>query len=271
MDERNLKDLFHRVKQVLPETQGLVTFPPETLVVEALEVMRERNLSQVPVMQGNEVLGVFSYRSLAEGITRLPKSERNPLPLQVEEFLEDLRYAQITDELTLLLDEFDVKDGVLVGSENRLQGIVTTIDALRYFYAVASPYVMLREIELAIRELIRASVEGIELRPFIDKCLKEHYERLGRSVPTCLEELSTNDYVMLLRFKATWEKFKDAFGGNPNLVYAKLKPLPELRNIVFHFKREISVEEYDSLRDVRDWLLKRIRRLEAKRSIGRNG
>jgi len=265
MKERTLKDIFHRVKQVLPESQKLVTFPPDKSVAEALEEMRAGNFSQVPVVEGNEVLGVFSYRSFAEGVIRLPSSERDPLSLPVEEFLEDLKYAQITDELTMLLDEFDLKDGVLVGSENRLQGIVTTIDTLRYFYGVASPYVLLREIELAIRELIRASVDEDELKDCINKSLKKHYEELGRLVPTSLEELSTNDYVMILRFGGTWDKFKTTFGGTNNLVYTKLKPLPELRNVVFHFKREITIEEYDSLRDVRDWLLKRIRKLEASR------
>jgi len=271
MKERTLKDLFHRVKQVLPEAQDLVVFPPEKPVVEALAEMRKGNFSQIPVVEGKEVLGVFSHRSFAEGVTKLPKDERNPLSLPVEVFLEDLKYARITDELAALLDEFDVKEAVLVGSETQLQGIITTIDALRYFYGVASPYVMLREIELATRELIRVSVDERELKDCIDKCLKKHYEDSGRSVPKCLEELSTNDYVMLLRFRGNWEKFKPAFGGNPNIVYAKLRPLPELRNVVFHFKREITIEEYDSLRDVRDWLLKRIRKVEASRKTDQNG
>jgi len=271
MKERTLKDLFHRVKQVLPETQELLTFNPEKPVAEALAEMRKGNFSQVPVVEGNEVLGVFSYRSFAEEVTKLPKKERDLLSLPVEVFLEDLKYKQITDELAALLDEFDIKDAVLVGSENRLQGIVTTIDVLRYFYGVASPYVMLREIELATRELIRSYVNEHELKECIDKCLQNKYEQIGRSVPTCLEELSTNDYATLIRFKDNWEKFKRAFGGNRNIVNAKLGQVPILRNVVFHFKREITIEEYDYLRDVRDWLLKRIRKVEASRKIDQNG
>jgi CBS domain-containing protein len=263
MAERSLRDLFHLIKQVLPEEQEVVTCSPDTPVAQVLQIMREGNFSAIPVVAGNEILGAFSYRSFAEGLVRLTKKEREPLVLPVEEFLEDLQFAQITDELTVLLDEFDLKDTVLVGSENRLQGIITTIDALRYFYRVASPYVLLREIELALRELIRASATEQELGECIEKTLKNKYEENNQTPPTSLQELTFNDYVMLLRHQATWAKFKPAMGGTSHTVYAKLQPLPGLRNDVFHFRRELTAEEYDILRDRRDWLLKRIRVLEA--------
>ena len=71
MKERSLKDLFHRVIQVLPDSQELIVFHPETTVDEVLDLMREKNINQVPVVAGHEVLGVFSYRSFAEGIKNL--------------------------------------------------------------------------------------------------------------------------------------------------------------------------------------------------------
>ncbi len=270
MRERSLRDLFHLIRNVLPDEQEPLHFCPDKPVSEALSEMWEKNFSQVPVVAGREVLGVFSYRSFASGIVKLPESEKKPLALPVEEFLEDLKFAQITDDLAVLIDELDIKDAILVGLSDRLQGIVTTVDALKYFYRVASPYIMLYEIELAIRELIRDSVSNDELEVCIEKSLKSHYEKSGIKLPACLEEMTLNDYIMLIRFKGTWEKFKASFGGNGNLVYTKLKHLPTLRNVVFHFKREITVEEYDSLRYVRDWLLKRIRRIEGNKDINQN-
>lgn len=264
MKEYSLRDLFHSVKQILPEQQDLVVFHSEKPVVEALALMRERNFSQVPVVEGNTVLGVFSYRSFAEGVARLLKIVRNPLALPVEEFTEDLKFAQITDELDMLLDEFDLKDAMLVGSKDRLQGIVTAIDALRYFYEVSSEFVMLREIELAIRELIRVSVDEIGLKECIDKSLKKQKENSKQKVPTCLEEMTLHEYVMILGCHDTWEKFSDAFGIDRRVVYTKLEKLPELRNVVFHFRRKISAQEYDTLRRARDWLLKRISKFEAR-------
>jgi len=271
MKERSLKDLFHRVKQILPEEQELIAVPPSMPVREALNIMNNHNISQIPIVAGNEVLGVFSYRSFSEGILQLGGKEQDSSGLPVEAFSEDLTYAQISDELVALLDEFDLRDAVLIGSESRLQGIVTTVDVLRYFYAVASPYVMLREIELSIRELMRASVSNEELTKCIGRCLSKHYEEKSLRVPDCLEEMCFGDYISILRFKEFWNKFKEAFGGVYSVVQTKLGRLPDLRNDVFHFRRELSAEEYDTLRDVRDWLLKRIRKLEASRKINKNG
>jgi len=271
MKGRSLKDLFHRVEQVLPDEQELITVSPKMCVRDALDIMTRYNLSQVPVVTGNEVLGVFSYRSFSRGILQIGNKEQDPAGLPVEAFAEDLKYAQITDELIGLLDEFDLRDAVLIGTESRLQGIVTTVDALRYFYRVARPYVILGEIELAIRELMWASVNSQELNECINRCIKGYYEEKSLKVPTCLEEMSFSDYISILRFKRYWDKFSDRFGGAYLVMQTKLRCLPELRNDVLHFRRELTTEEYDTLRDVRDWLLKRIRKLEASRKIVRNG
>lgn len=265
--ERSLKDLFHLIKDVLPEEQTLITFSPEKPVIEALNEMRRHNFSQVPVLKHNEVLGVFSYRSFAENVINLPENERRSLSVPVEEFLEDLKYAQIKDEVIAFLDEFELKDAILVGLENRLQGIITTIDVLRYFYKIASPYIVLREIELAIRELIRISVTESELEECINRSIKKHYEENDKPVPTCLEEMTLNDYVMLLRFKRTWERFSPTFGKSSSIVYAKLEPLPTLRNDIFHHRRELRIDELAFLMQVRDWLLKKVRKVEAQEVV----
>jgi CBS domain-containing protein len=263
MKEQSLKDLFHLIKQALPEPQELLTFTPEKPVATALALMHEHNFSQVPVVAGNEVLGIFSYKSFTERVTKLPQNTPNLLDLPVEEFLDDLRFARITDILTKIIDEFELKDAVLVGSEDRLQGIITTIDVLRYFYQVASPYIMLREIELAIRALMKALVSEEDLKDCIDKSLKRKYRELNQEVPESLEELTLNDCVMILRYGDTWEYFMPAFGKNRKLVYARIDQLPRLRNDVFHFKRNITVNEYDYLKDTRNWLLRRITKHEA--------
>jgi hypothetical protein len=270
MEERSLRDLFHMVKKALPEIQELVTLSADTEIEEALRIMREANISQIPVVAGDEVLGVFSYRSLAQGIPHLPKKEPFKLSLPVEAFLEDLRYVGLNDEIAELLDEFDVKDAVLVGTENNLQGILTTIDALQYFYSVASPYFILLEIELSIRELIRASTTAEILKQCINRSLKQYYYKIKRETPQVVEEMTFNDYVMLLRFQGNWKYFKYAWGGTYHIVAAKLKQLPNLRNDVFHFKRELTISEYDILRDRRNWLQKRIRKLDAERKANAN-
>lgn len=259
--ERSLSDLFHLAGRVLPEEQELLAVAPDTSVRDALEVMSSRSFNQLPVVVGRRVLGVFSYRSFAQGVRKLSPKELRPLELDVSEFLEELQFASLETQLTRLLGEFDLRDAVLVGADDRLQGVITTTDALNYFYRVASPYVLLREIELSIRELIRHSTNETTLRQCIDQSLHTSYVDPDKR-PRRVEELSFNDYVMLLRYKGTWSTFKRAFGGTPDIVYTKLHQLPNLRNDVFHFKRELSIEDYELLRDTRDWLLRCIRTVD---------
>lgn len=272
MKERSLKELFHLIKKALPEEpEPLLTLSPETFVSDALSQMSKRNFSQVPVVTGAQVLGVFSYRSFALGLLKLPEKSRNQvLSLSVDDFLEDLKYAQVYDELSSIIEELNIKDAVLVGLENRLQGVITTIDALRYFYRVASPYVMLLEVELAIRELIRECVSQNELNVCIERCLASYYAKAGSSAPNCLEEMTLHDYVTMVICKQNWDIFSRVFGGNRHIAQAKLEPMADLRNVVFHFKRGLTAEEYDLMRNTRDWLLKKVKKLDATRKSNGN-
>ena len=270
MEGRSLKDLFHSLGRILPEEQELITVDPSTPVKDAISIMKEHNFTQIPIVTGNQVLGVFSYRSFAEGITGLYTKERDICELPVEGFCEDLKFAMISDELGTLMDELELKDAVLLGSEGTLQGVVTTIDALRYLYKVAGAYVMLGEIELAIRELIRASMGDQEIKEAIDKCLRNHYEERSSPLPTSLEEMTLSDCIVILSFRGFWEKFKGSFGGIYSVVQAKFKPLPALSNGTFHFRKPLTVEDYNTLKDVRNWLLKRIQKLEAGRKIDKS-
>jgi predicted transcriptional regulator len=59
-------ELFHRINRIIPANQVVLTVPPSCRVREAVALMREHGYSQIPVVENNEVLGVFSYRSFAQ-------------------------------------------------------------------------------------------------------------------------------------------------------------------------------------------------------------
>ncbi|HAH46806.1 MAG TPA: hypothetical protein DCM07_18530, partial [Planctomycetaceae bacterium] len=52
-------ELFHRVNSVIPDSQKLVTVEPEMLITDALDLLEQHGYSQVPVVVGQEVLGLF--------------------------------------------------------------------------------------------------------------------------------------------------------------------------------------------------------------------
>ena len=62
-----------------------------------------------------------------------------------------------------------------------------------------------------------------------------------------------------------WDHFQSFMGGNRVRTRARLEQLGNLRNVVFHFKHKITVEEYETLAAGRDWMLLKARAAEARR------
>jgi predicted transcriptional regulator len=150
-----VSELFHRINRIIPEKQHLLVIAPDTSVRDAVSLMHKHGYSQVPVVAGGEVLGVFSYRSFSQNAAALrlhdwTQQKCAPGDLSVDEFLEPFEFARVTDEMRHVFDAMDRDNGVLIGSAEQLQGILTPMDFLRYLYKVASPFVMVSEIELAL-------------------------------------------------------------------------------------------------------------------------
>lgn len=262
---RPLTELFHRLNSVLPNHQAQ-SISPDVSVIDALKLMNEHHFSQLPVVVGREVLGLFSYRSFANAVMayarNAPHNQRfNPLELLVEECLEKPLYARVTDEFVELFDAIDRRDAVLVGEPSRLQGIVTAMDILRYLYRVASPFVLVAEIELALRALIQLAVDSETLAACAKQCLRDKYKD---DVPARLEEMTFNDYVQIIGDGRAWEHFTELMGRNRLHARARLERVRDLRNVVFHFKREVTVEEHQALAAERDWMLQRARAAEER-------
>jgi len=236
------------------------------LAVEALKRMKSDKFSQLPIVVGREVLGLFSYRSFANAVVVLSQKASdhtlNPLELLVEDCLEKPEFARVTDEFSEWFETIDKYDAVLVGEPNRLQGIVTAMDILRYLYGVASPFVLLAEIELSLRGLIQSAVEPNELSKCIEKC---NEEKGVRRVPSRLNEMTFGAYLRVITHERNWEQFQPFFGGSRMRTMAKLEQLRDLRNTIFHFKRELSVVEHETLADGREWMLLKARAAEARR------
>lgn len=268
---QSVTEFFHRLNSVLPVDQRIVSVPLDMLAVDALAKMRDHRFSQLPVVEGREVLGLFSYRSFANAVVTMGQSASksrkfDPLELLVEDCLEKPSFARVTDEFADWFDFIDQNDAVLVGEPNRLQGIVTAMDILRYLYGVASPFVLIAEIELALRALIQMAVDSETLAKCSSECLKDKYQD---QPPTRLEDMTFNDYVQIIGDGRNWDHFKPFMGGNRVRTRARLEQIRDLRNVIFHFKHRITTEEYETLAAGRDWMLLKARAAEARREEGK--
>ena len=84
--------LFQTLNRTIPKDQQLQVVPLDTPVQVALELMKKRGFSQLPIWDGEDVLGIVSYRSFAFGASRFRDHRTNVLTLTVADFPEDLPF-----------------------------------------------------------------------------------------------------------------------------------------------------------------------------------
>ena len=267
-----VSELFHRINRIIPENQKLLIFSPQQRVCDAVGAMRRCGYSQVPVVENGEVLGVFSYRSFAKEVASLSFSEFKtqgcaPGELTVDDFLEKFDFASVTEDMNRVFDSMDRDNGVLIGSPDRLIGILAPMDLLRYLYKVANPFVMISEIELAIRAIIRLCLDDVQLAYAARRTLSSVY-RSEKDIPESLEEMTFDNYRSLISFGEMWPNFAPKLGGNKTRVNAKLLEISKLRNDLLHFKREITVLDHEILSTHRDWFLSKIKQAGNSRAEG---
>ena len=253
---------FHDVGSVFPGEVSIVSVTPQTRVGDALKMMLEKRFSQIPVMENGEVHGVFSLWSLAQHLPISGASKVQNLleDMEVGELMEQLPKVTVKDSIHSILNQLERHEALLVDSPHGLQAIATSSDVLRYFYRVARPFILLQEIELALRNLIEICAPGEKLIECINRALAKSCQARGWTVPTDLKEMSFEDYRTILTCTTNWPLFEGLLGHNRDLVSAKLERLREIRNAVFHFRTDISLLDHQTLATSREWLLGKLKR-----------
>ena len=261
-------ELFHRINRMIPVDQEVLTIPHDCPVREALALMEEHNFSQLPVAMGGEVLGVFSHRSFARGSAKVTLGECQqqravPGDQTVDEFLDTFSFKQVTEEISRTFGPISQDNCLLVGAPDNLLGILTPMDFLLYLHRVAMPFVLVSEVELALRAIIRLALGEDGIPRAAQACLLSAYG-LPEKIPATLEDMTFHDYQTLVTHGDTWPRFAPFLGGNQALVRGKVKISGDIRNVLFHFKRELSPDERRSLEQIREWLLLSVRKAKLR-------
>ncbi|XVV00781.1 CBS domain-containing protein [Actinosynnema sp. CA-248983] len=246
---------FFRVSQLVPDDQNVLTVGVGTTVDRALELMRENNFDQLPVTTSSgQVIGTFTHRSLAYGLRHLP-AKHEVLRAPVDDLVEDLRFVRASQDVSEILHDLEADHAVLVGDEDRLLAVITTADVSRFLWQRTRPFVLLRDIELAIRDLMRSCCTEEQLVEAVVACRAPDDNRTVQR----LEELTLSDLLsVLLHGPSYGNYFRLSFGRNRELVSSTLSPVREIRNKVFHFRDEASEAELQCLVEVTTWLRRKI-------------
>ena len=73
----------------------------------------------------------------------------------------------------------------------------------------------------------------------------------GFTRPNSLEDFTFHLYTFLLCSKRRWREFQPMFLGEMAAMRDWIERIAIIRNVVFHFKRPVSVEDVDELRRFR--------------------
>jgi CBS domain-containing protein len=121
------------VKQMLAgkETKELWTLQPEDTVLEALEIMAEKNIGALPVLKDNLLIGIFSERDYAR---LFPLKRENPENTLISEVMTEEVYC-ISPENTAcdcmgLMTEKRIRH-LPVLDEGKMIGIITIGDVMK--------------------------------------------------------------------------------------------------------------------------------------------
>ncbi|MGV9773558.1 CBS domain-containing protein [Streptosporangium sp. NPDC003464] len=259
--------MFHRVSSLL-SSDGPVTVPPDQPVPEALKVMKDYGYSQLPVVAGTEVLGLFSYQTFTERLVGSPwllEKTKTAISLVVDDFVEQAIFVRAADAIDTLFVPLEDADVVLVGDPDRLQGIVTSSDVIAYLYQVASPYILLKETEVGLRSLIEAAVTAEQLAECAQNSLAIIYKGREDQLPTTLARMTFDEQVNIVANSKNWPMFSELMGANRDMFNFEIRPIGSIRNDAFHFKRELNEEDLRKLAAARSWVLRKLRRKVGQR------
>lgn len=216
-------DPTFRIGSLQAANKPVVTVGQDDLLTKAITRMMQFDYSQLPIMHGDrEVKGMISWKSIGARYAIGGECEK------VRHCRED---AQVVNGNGRLFDAIPtiVKHGyVLVRSQHdqRITGIVTASDLSLQFQQLAEPFLLIREIELHIRQLLqdKITVEDLELLTSGE---------INNSAPKSSSELSFGGYVRLLQRPQIWEKLE--LNIDQASLISQLEQVRAIRNDVMHF------------------------------------
>lgn len=236
---------FGPARALLPSGQEVLLVNEKSKAWDALEQMVDSGYSQLPVCdESDRVVGVFSYRSFSKRALDLKGNKLDPAELCVRDCMEEAIFISPdtyidTDRAT----DWGAIDYVLVGAPEKVIGVLCVADVFGRLNDFAEAFVLLYEIELDLRDVIKRMLNGDQLQALFEEFTQP------KSCPVqSLEDMTFSQYHEIICSRDRWEIFEPLFQTRRELALKDLMDINELRNVVFHFRRQITTRDTDRLR-----------------------
>lgn len=255
---------FGPVKDLLPKEQVIERVRHDESVASALERMADNDYSQLPVERDGEVVGLFSWRSFGCVVGRPPVATNGPVEIPeiaVSQCIVQARFIGPEAFIDTGIDWTD-QDCVLVGSPTELIGLLAIYDVVGRLQDFGEAFFLIHETEHLLRDMLTEAVGATRLAEMLaTMTLPPNCSR-----PQALEDMNFSMYGDLACSRSRWAEFKEMFFGDRAAMKGSIDAIAKVRNVVFHFKRPVTVEDVDTLRRFRDRLLQQRERFHHSRA-----
>lgn len=235
----------------------ITTLPPLEVTEEsapirkAISIMCSKNYSQLPVIKDNVCIGSITSDSILLQLKKADQKGYNVnMDWPVKRFLDQNppRFVKLDDDIINHVDWMANKSFVLIGSPQKLRGIVTNYDLVLFFKQKTEAFLLIGEIETAIRYVIVQTLSKQELGKALDA--------LGKKDKIKINSLSDLTFDRLRQLiLGQWTKLKVLF-KNREQTDKQLQMIRNIRNEIFHFRKSIRASRLQDLRRLRDNYIK---------------
>lgn len=244
------------IRSLMIDLPPLTTVSSTACVREALEKMSANDYSQLPVLEDDRCIGSVTMDSVSKRLVELDRKGGKPrlneiMDWPVRRFLDEKpRYVGADDDLLNHLEWIIMKGFVIVGEARKPDAVVTNYDLACFLNNKTEAFLLLREMETALRFIIRRRLknEGME------KALASVKTPDG-SRPTALDELTLDGLRQIICMRENWVQFHDIFGDREK-ISERLAAVCQLRNEIFHFRGDLARSGFHHTKNTRDLILK---------------
>lgn len=240
---------------LLPRDQAVELVRHDEPVTSAIERMSDREYSQLPVTKDGQIIGLFSWRSFGKVVGGPPApgtgSRTVAIPeIAVGQCIVEARFIGPDAFIDTGIDWTD-QDCVLVGSPTELIGLLAIYDVVGRLQDFGEAFFLIHETEHLLRDMLTEAVGAKRLAEMMaTMTIPDGYTR-----PKALTDLTFGMYGDLACSKRRWADFAPMFYGDRAAMRESIVAISAIRNVVFHFKRAVTVADVDALRRFRDRLL----------------
>lgn len=235
---------FLSIESLTKKKAALVTLPDGARIREALQIMKNADYSQVPLVSKGRAVGLVTLERIAHATTDYPLGD-GFLARSVDDFLDPIRMADVSEDLFRWFDFLAEHNAIVVLKQGKVHQIVTNYDVLKLFQAIAEDFIWIREVETSLRSLVSSTL-GNRLTQSLH-LVSQQRDDPGRV--QSLEELYTGELLFIIYDSRFAPEFSDF---SKRIPQGEILSLLELRNQVCHFRGPLTPGEKSALKAIRD-------------------